>query len=219
MKIKTPLAFLLFVTMFSLPLLFLPGCKKEHLPDETIYFQEDMFPLLVSNCTQSGCHNSVDREQGYDLTTYEGILKIVNPGDPKGSKLYKSLVKPLGFMPYRGDRFTDDQITAIALWIDQGALENSSGGSNCDTTGVTYNATVQPILDAWCYSCHAGSNPTGVIRLDSYVTVKAKVDEGLLLGTIRHDPTFRAMPDGGGKIPNCDIKKIEKWVAEGALNN
>ena len=84
---------------------------------------------------------------------------------------------------------------------------------------TTFNQTVAPILQAWCYSCHSGSSPSGTIRLDSYSTVKLKVDDGKLLGSIRHDSGYLPMPDGGGKLPNCEISQIEKWVADGALNN
>ncbi|MEZ4957811.1 MAG: hypothetical protein R2825_29910 [Saprospiraceae bacterium] len=217
MKKRIPAIILLAFSLLAI--LSIPACKKEHLPDETIYFQEDIFPVIVTSCTQSGCHNATDREQGYDLTNYQGILEIVKPGDYKGSELYKSLVKPLGYMPENADRLSDDVITSIALWIEQGALDNSSGGSGCNTDNVTYGNTVTTIIATWCYACHAGSNPVGLIRLDSYAAVKAAVNDGKLLGTIRHDAGFKAMPDGGGKLPDCDIEQIEKWVNDGALDN
>jgi hypothetical protein len=30
---------------------------------------------------------------------------------------------------------------------------------------------------------------------------------------------FKAMPQGGNKLDQCDINKIQKWVNAGALNN
>ncbi len=217
MHIRTYYPF--FATTLLLVFFFALGCEKDHLPDETIYFQEDILPIMVTSCAESGCHNSNDQRQGLDLTNYDGVMAIVKPGDYKGSNLYTELVKPFGFMPENGDRLPDDEITAIALWIEQGALNNSSGGSGCNTEGTTYNTTVQPIIEVWCYGCHSGSTPIGTFRLDSYAALKAKVDDGGLLGAVRHEPGFRAMPDGGGMLPECDIEKIEKWVADGAPDN
>ncbi|HMQ60134.1 MAG TPA: hypothetical protein PKE06_05655 [Flavilitoribacter sp.] len=194
------------------------GCTKEHIPDPTVYFEEDVFPLIVTNCTKSGCHNAVDREQGYDFTTYNGIMTAVKAGDYKGSPLYTSLVTPFGYMPQDGDRFSDENVALIALWIEQGAA-NNSGNAGCNTDSVTYNKTVVGIFQGWCYACHSGNNPVGVIRLETYSQVKPYVDNGQILGTIRHDSGFLAMPDGGGKIPSCDIKQIEKWISNGAPDN
>lgn len=214
-KIKPILVAAAFVAAAGI---FLQGCAKEHIPDPGVYFQEDILPLIVSNCTKSGCHNSIDREEGYDFTYYLGIRAAVIPGDYKGSVLYKSLVKPFGYMPEDGDRLPDEDIEAVALWIEQGALENS-GSSGCETDNITFSSTVKGVLTDWCYSCHQGVNPVGVIRLETYAQVKFYVDNGKLLGTIRHDNGYLAMPDGGAKIPACDIEQIEKWVAEGALDN
>lgn len=204
--------FLLMSFLFS-------RCAKEHLEEPPVYFQEDIFPVIVTNCTESGCHNPVDRTEGYDFTTYEGILQAVVPGDYQASELYKALVKPFGHMPEGKPRLPDYQIVLIARWIEEGAEDTSSGGLDCNTDGTTFSGTVKPIINTWCISCHSGPFPSGNVDLSTYSGVKIRVDNGLLLGVIRHDPGFRPMPDGGAKLPPCDIKKIERWVADGALDN
>ena len=217
-RLKTRPVAITVVFVLAAGIFILQGCSKEHLPDPVVYFQQEVFPIVISNCTQSGCHGTVDREGGYKLTDYAGIMELVKPGNYKGSKLYQVLVQPLGYMPQGAARLSDEDITTIALWIEQGA-ENNSGNSGCNTDNATYSQTVVPILQAWCYSCHSGSSPSGSIRLDSYSSVKLKVDDGKLVGSIRHDSGYLPMPDGGGKLPNCEISQIEKWVADGAPNN
>jgi hypothetical protein len=71
------------------------------------------------------------------------------------------------------------------------------------------------VLQTHCSSCHLGGNNQGGINFDKYAQVKHLVDTGLLLGAIRWDPGSKKMPFGGLKIPDCDIKIIEKWKATG----
>jgi cytochrome c553 len=89
----------------------------------------------------------------------------------------------------------------------------------CDTNTVTFSGSVAPILATNCYACHAASIAEGGVVLSNYNGVKAKVDEGRLIGAITHAPGFVPMPQGAAKLSDCDIEKIKKWVNDGALNN
>ncbi|TKK67673.1 cytochrome c [Ilyomonas limi] len=91
--------------------------------------------------------------------------------------------------------------------------------SDCDTVNMTYSSDVQPILEANCYSCHGNGNVNGGVTLDSYTGVKLVADNGLLIGVITHAPGYPPMPDGGGKLSDCDINKIKDWINRGASNN
>lgn len=91
------------------------------------------------------------------------------------------------------------------------------GGCNSDNS--TYSAVVLPILQRECYTCHDALSQTGGINLEGYNRVFTLVQNGSLLGVIRHAPGYRAMPDGRPKLDACTIEKIEKWVEAGALNN
>ncbi len=94
-------------------------------------------------------------------------------------------------------------------------------GSSCDTLFVTYSASINPILTAFCTSCHSGVNAPNGIKLDTYPNVKSLAldPSGILLGVIRHSPGFVPMPQNGSKLNDCNIAKIAKWIREGALNN
>ncbi len=90
----------------------------------------------------------------------------------------------------------------------------------CDATNVTYSGTIQKILTANCTGCHSDASLQGGLSLEGYEKVKVfAAAGGALLGTVKHLNNFSPMPKNLPKISDCDISKIEKWVADGAPNN
>ncbi|GEO05949.1 hypothetical protein AAE02nite_36130 [Adhaeribacter aerolatus] len=90
--------------------------------------------------------------------------------------------------------------------------------STCQVTSATYLTDVKPILQRACYACHASNIQTAGVILDTYEGVK-KQAQGDLLAVINHEPGHPPMPQGGAKLPACDIARIRKWVETGTLNN
>ena len=78
--------------------------------------------IFSVSCNQ--CHSGSKPAGTLDLTTYAGIIraKVVIAGNAVASPLYKAVSKDL--MPPKGAPLNSDQITAIADWIDAGALNN-----------------------------------------------------------------------------------------------
>jgi len=89
----------------------------------------------------------------------------------------------------------------------------------CDTANVTFSLDVEPVLSSNCYVCHSAGAAQGGVVLDDYTSVKGFADSGSLLGAVRHDAGYSAMPQGGSKLSTCTIAAIEKWVSDGAPNN
>lgn len=199
-------------------------CTREYVQDVNgVCFERDVLPIFQSNCTQSGCHNSQDREKGYDLSTYAGITsRGIEPGNYKGSEIYKVLVLPGGeeaMPPKPYNRLTDAQITTIALWIDEGAKETTCPDTNCDTSNPTFSGTVKPILETYCNGCHGGGSPLGNVDYNTYAGVKTTVTNGKLLGSIQHKSGFSPMPQNANQLSACNIDKIKAWIDAGAPNN
>ncbi|MER3498983.1 MAG: hypothetical protein C4308_10290 [Chitinophagaceae bacterium] len=93
--------------------------------------------------------------------------------------------------------------------------------SNCDTTNITYSTTIRTILqNGSCLSCHGGTGASGGgIILDTYTGVKTVAQNGKLYGAISYSPGYSPMPQNGGKLTNCDIKKVKIWIDSGIPNN
>ncbi|MCX6290944.1 MAG: hypothetical protein NT126_04195 [Bacteroidetes bacterium] len=90
-----------------------------------ISFQSDVQPVLIGNCTQSGCHSGGDNES-FSLVTYDDVMKSVNPGNARDSRLYQSVVGRTEHLmpPSPQPMLSDKQILNIYVWIEQGALNN-----------------------------------------------------------------------------------------------
>jgi len=89
----------------------------------------------------------------------------------------------------------------------------------CQTNNVRYSVEVSEILDASCMTCHSAAANFGNITLEGYENLKTYVDNGQFLGSIKHEDGFSAMPKGTAKLLDCNIEKIEQWIADGAPNN
>lgn len=198
------------------------SCTSEYIGlDRQVCYEEEVAPLIISTCTRSECHNSADKAGGYDLTSYDELLRIVKPGDYSGSELYKVITDAFSPMPPDPfDRLTKNEILTLSLWIEQGAHKDVVCNlPPCDTLEVGFNKTIIPILDVYCYGCHAGDKPQGGVDYNSYAGVKLTVNDQSLLGSIRRQNGYIFMPKNGNQIPDCQIRQIEKWIAEGAKNN
>jgi len=120
--------------------------------------------------------------------------------------------------PY--DRLTDEQITFIALWIQEGANNTTCpDDAICDTSNVTYSGKVKPLLDTYCNGCPGGSSPLGNVNYNTFSGVKATATNGSLVGSIQHASSYSSMPQNGNKLSACNINLIQTWVDAGAPNN
>jgi hypothetical protein len=91
-------------------------------------------------------------------------------------------------------------------------------GGGCDTSAVKFSTFIQPLLSSQCYSCHSGAAPTGIFDLSSYDNVKTMaLDNNRLYAAVTR--TTNWMPNGGAKLDNCTLSKIDAWVKAGAPNN
>jgi uncharacterized membrane protein len=191
---------------------------------DTIYFQQQVLPVLVSNCSMSGCHDDASHQDGVILTSYSAVMNTaeIRPGRPKESELYERITEtdirermPLTPRP----PLSQEQKELIYKWIQQGA-KNTSCEQSCDAlAAVTYSQQVRSVITSKCAGCHGGTSPQGGINLTTYAGLKAKVDDGRLWGAINHLTGFSSMPKNGSKLSDCELVQIKKWIDAGAPNN
>ncbi len=95
--------------------------------------------------------------------------------------------------------------------------------SNCDTTGVKFAAFISPMIASKCATsgCHNASSSAAGVNLGNYTAIKSYITSSkiVFLGTIKQSAGYSKMPQGGAKLPVCDITKIERWITNGMPNN
>ena len=89
----------------------------------------------------------------------------------------------------------------------------------CETINLSYSQDIVPILENNCLSCHNQASNFGNVTLEGYDNVLLFVTNGELLGSIKHESGFSPMPQNAAQLVECDIEKIETWIADGAPNN
>jgi hypothetical protein len=93
--------------------------------DRKISFSDDVRPIFQSSCWK--CHGSGTQLSQLDLSSKSSASPVLTPGDSGKSRLYRmvaGLDKPS--MPM-GGTLTPQQVETIRLWIDQGAVWESTG--------------------------------------------------------------------------------------------
>ena len=95
--------------------------------------------------------------------------------------------------------------------------------TTCDTSTAKFAAFMSPLMTAQCATsnCHSVSRQAGGINLSSHTTIKSYITSNKItfLGSIKRSPGFSQMPDGGAKLSDCTISKVETWINNGLLNN
>lgn len=101
------------------------GCTRDSNLESypTVHFSTDVLPILSSNCNQDVCHGNNSSQ--FSLTSYDNVLSKVNPGNGRKSKIYKAITGRSKIMPPSpATTLNDDQIRAVFVWIEQGAINN-----------------------------------------------------------------------------------------------
>lgn len=99
------------------------GCRHDPVVPVTpqISFKNDVAPIVIGNCGQSGCHDGT--REGRALTNYSQVMHMVVPGQPYQSELFNVMatngpnVMPPSPLP-------NAQVKIVYIWILQGAKDN-----------------------------------------------------------------------------------------------
>lgn len=196
---------------------------------DTVYFQNDVLPLLLSSCGLADCHDEQTAQDDVILTSYYWVMQTADvvPFEPWESDLFEKITEddPDDRMPPPpASMLSVDQIDMIYTWIAQGALNNHCEQEDCDSVNVTFSETIFPIVQNNCLGCHSGPDPNGGISLENYNAIVSAAsiepgNQGSLLGAVTWATGNTPMPENGPQISDCDITQIQKWIDDGMPDN
>ena len=232
--------FLSVIVGFSLLTLFFSfnSCKHDGIPAEqfpAVCFQNEILPIFQNSC--ASCHGSTRGEAGLNFSSYEGIMKAINPGNPDKSKAYQAITSTFQLMP-PDNALPEDKRILIRLWIEQGAKEttcttsSTSSGTTTETTQsgtlwACYDRDIQPILMSSCAvsGCHNATTHKDGVDLSSYQTAIVRIKAG----DPTHSSIYNAITAKSGSeelmppkpyspLSKAAIDTIYSWIKRGGLN-
>lgn len=191
---------------------------------DSIYFQQQVLPIFISNCAMSGCHDAASHRDEVILTDYNSIMRTgnVRPGNPGNSEIWEKISESDlddRMPPIPRNPLSAEQKNIIKKWIMQGARNNSCVSASCDTANVTYSGSIKTIISNKCQGCHSSTAPSGGYDFSTYAGLKAKVNDGRLWGAVNHVSGYSPMPKNGNKLSVCELSQIKTWIDAGAPNN
>lgn len=77
--------------------------------------QEDIIPIINTNCAVSGCHDG-----GNGLPNFTNKTNIINNAEKIKTRTGNNTMPPSS----SGKTLTDEEIALIACWVDDGAIDN-----------------------------------------------------------------------------------------------
>lgn len=119
----------------------------------------------------------------------------------------------VGLVAFVGFACTKENKEDLRASQNIGPLQDS-----CLTSDLTFENSIKSILSTNCGTsgCHDGPNGNGGLDLNTYTSAQRIAADGELVGRIKNI-TGPLMPPGG-PLSDCDIEKIEAWIADGAPN-
>ncbi|MBC8048295.1 MAG: hypothetical protein H7Y00_15960 [Fimbriimonadaceae bacterium] len=106
---------------------------------DTVYFQNDVYPILLTRCALSGCHVNVNLKIAHGeeiiFCSYDEIMswendegeKLIIPFNTHDGKILEQITSTdIDHMmpPAPHEPLTSEEIDKFIIWVQQGALNN-----------------------------------------------------------------------------------------------
>ena len=190
-------------------------------------FEHEIKPFIESACLR--CHHEGSDESELLLDSKEASGETIVAGKAAESTFYSRLLLPAdeeGAMPPEGPRIEGRQLELVRQWIDEGAPWPADSKLAIQPR-IDFVAHVQPILETYCISCHAGEHLEGDVDLST--AAAASVVDGLLVpfqpeesslfvtvSAEKDDPQLMPPLDRDGPLKKEDVETLRLWIAQGA---
>jgi formate dehydrogenase gamma subunit len=177
----------------------------------------DIADLFQQKCV--ACHSESNALGGLNLSDYQATMAggesgaTVQPGEPGDSSLVT--VQEAGGHP---GQFTEEELSQIRQWIEDGALEAQPSeaqpsGTEAEEVDVTW-ADVTGLFDEKCVTCHSAANPLGGLDLSDYQAALSSIEPG----DAGASSLVTIQEAGGhpGQFSEAELETIRQWIEGGA---
>ena len=191
-------------------------------------FEREIKPLIESACLR--CHHEESDEGGLRLDSRAAADATIVAGDAAASSFYSRMLLPAeeeGAMPPEGPRIDAEQVEAVRRWIDEGAPWPAAAKLQIQPR-IDFVAHVQPILETYCISCHAGEHLEGDVDMSTAkiafatdgLLVPYQPEESSLFAVVaaeKDDPQLMPPLDQDGPLSKEGVETLRLWIAQGAV--
>jgi hypothetical protein len=111
-------------------------------------------------------------------------------------------------------------LVTAGCYYDKAEVLYPQASAACDTTAVTFSRSVAPLLAMQCSGCHSNANAAAFgdnIRLENHADIVARLAK--VLGAVQWLNGYSPMPKNGAMLSDCQIRMLQLWANNGALNN
>ena len=106
-------------------------------------------------------------------------------------------------------------VLVSSCYYDNGEALFPNADINCDTVNVNFTPVASEIIYQSCATTNCHVAGTGRVLLTNYDEIKSTIDNGLF---VQRTIYAQDMPPQGPLSP-CNIKKLNAWINNGALND
>lgn len=227
---KVLMSILCLCSVFAIVVL-LSSCRHEPMGVdslETVCFETQVLPIFQTSCAISGCHGASNPEEGFDATNYNSIIRLVEPGKPLKSEVYRVITSHDKEMMPPDKPLTKEQRTLIEVWILQGAQNTNCSANNPDNGEQTdcFVQTISPIIRSNCATsqCHDAVTHKEGLALTSYASIKSLVkvgnpDGSKLIQVLNASGEDRMPPLPKNPLSADQVASLRNWISKGAFNS
>ncbi len=108
-------------------------------------------------------------------------------------------------------------ILFFMLSCSKDETSNTNNSLDCSANKPTYKNDIASILNSSCAlsGCHSAASKSAGFDLSTFSGAKSASGSGSFLKSIKHESGSSKMPQGGSKLPDATITKIECWIKNG----